>query len=88
MHIIQPTTPSRSSGTSTSAGLQKKSEATKTVTAYRLSRVQAEGWNAARRIPSTALDGFDAKKIERLNPYASDPERTRWSAGFESALKA
>ena len=56
--------------------------------AYRLSRVQAEGWNAAHRVPSTAIDGFDASKIEAMNPYASDPERTRWAAGFTSALKS
>jgi hypothetical protein len=60
----------------------------KTATAYSLSRVQAEGWNAARRIPSTTLDSFDERKIEGLNPYPSDPERTRWRAGFDSALTA
>ena len=87
MHIIQPNKPSHTPGTSTNAKPQKKSQGTKTVTAYRLSRVQAEGWNAARRIPLPKLDGFDAGKIDALNPYPADPERTRWSAGFESALK-
>ena len=54
--------------------------------AYRLSRIQAEGWNAAHRIDANTLDRFDATKIEYLNPYTADPERTRWSAGFTSAL--
>jgi hypothetical protein len=54
--------------------------------AYRLSRIQAEGWNAARVIAASALDKLDATQIELLNPYKSDPERTRWSTGFTSAL--
>ena len=54
--------------------------------AYRLSRIQAEGWNAAHRIAASALDRLGGNQIESLNPYASDPERTRWRAGFTSAL--
>lgn len=47
--------------------------------AYRLSRIQAEGWNAAHRIAASALDKLDGTQIELLNPYKSDPERMRWS---------
>lgn len=54
--------------------------------AYQLSRVQAEGWNAAHRIGASTLESLDAPQIESLNPYACDPERTRWSTGFTSAL--
>jgi hypothetical protein len=54
--------------------------------AYRLSRIQAEGWNAAHRVAASTLDRLDGTQIESLNPYASDPERTRWNAGFTSAL--
>lgn len=54
--------------------------------AYRLSRIQAEGWNAAHRIAASTLDGPDGMQIEPLNPYAADPERIRWSAGFTSAI--
>jgi hypothetical protein len=54
--------------------------------AYRLSRIQAEGWNAAHRVAASSLDRLDGTQIESLNPYASDPERTRWRAGFTSAL--
>lgn len=60
----------------------------RTVSAFSLSRIQAEGWNAARRVPLPKLDGYDARKIDALNPYPADPERTRWRAGFESALEA
>ena len=56
--------------------------------AYRLSRIHAEGWNAAHRIAASAFDTLDGAKIDSLNPYASDPERTRWKAGFRSALSS
>lgn len=54
--------------------------------AYRLSRIQAEGWNAAHGISASILDRLDSTQIESLNPYAADPERTRWSVGFKGAL--
>jgi hypothetical protein len=54
--------------------------------AYRLSRIQAEGWNAAHRVAASTLDRLDTTQIESLNPYASDPERARWRAGFTNAL--
>jgi hypothetical protein len=55
--------------------------------AYRLSRIHAEGWNAAHRIAARTFDRLDGTThIESLNPYKSDPERTRWSIGFTSAL--
>ena len=55
---------------------------------FRLSRVQAEGWNAARRLPVDDLAQMDAAKIALLNPYAKDAERSRWTAGFTEALKS
>lgn len=54
--------------------------------AYRLSRIQAEGWNAAHHAVSTAPDVSDSAKIDSLNPYRTGPERTRWKIGFTSAL--
>ena len=55
---------------------------------FRLSRIQAEGWNAARRVPVARLAQLDAAKIATLNPYMHDPEQTRWNAGFASALES
>jgi len=52
-------------------------------TSFQLSRVYAQGWNAARRLPADAR--LDAKAIAKLNPHMSDPERTRWSEGFSKA---
>jgi len=45
--------------------------------AFRLSRIYAEGWNAARRASS---DGTIVS-----NPYRAEPERTRWDQGFAEA---
>jgi len=55
---------------------------------FRLSRIQAEGWNAARRIPPSRLTDIAEKEISVLNPYAIDPERSRWRAGFNSARES
>ena len=55
---------------------------------FRLSRIQAEGWNAARRMTASHLEDLNAKAIEALNPYSEDSERIRWSAGFNKALAA
>ena len=49
--------------------------------AIRLSRVQAQGWNAARKAPMT----FDGRPRKAENPYPSEPDRSRWQAGFDSA---
>lgn len=54
--------------------------------AFRLSRIEAEGWNAARRVPLAVLVQLDNAKIAALNPYVHDPEQMRWNAGFANAL--
>jgi hypothetical protein len=56
--------------------------------AFRLSRIQAEGWNAARRIPVAQLAGLNETKVGAFNPYPKEPERCRWHAGFTNALKS
>lgn len=43
--------------------------------AFRLSRVYAQGWNAARTLGGEL----------RENPYLAEPERSRWQAGFTEA---
>jgi hypothetical protein len=54
--------------------------------AFGLSRIQAEGWNAARKFLRGGDPG-DAKTIAALNPYSSNPEKDRWYAGFNSAVE-
>ena len=53
---------------------------------FRLSRIEAEGWNAARRVPLAALGQLDGAKIATLNPYRDGSEQARWNAGFANAL--
>ena len=48
--------------------------------AFQLSRVYAQGWNAAKRLPADPRP--DAKAVAELNPYKSGPERARWAEGF------
>jgi hypothetical protein len=52
-------------------------------TSFLLSRVYAQGWNAARQLSANA--GADAATMAALNPYTSEPERTRWNQGFANA---
>jgi|KBSMisStaDraftv2_1062788.scaffolds.fasta_scaffold257546_2 hypothetical protein len=54
--------------------------------AFHLSRVQAEGWKAARRLPLVGRENV-AAKMESLNPYSTAAERSRWAEGFMSALE-
>ncbi len=55
-----------------------------TITAsFRLSRVYAEGWNAARRLPANIRP--EASTMTTINPYTSEPERTSWNQGFANA---
>jgi hypothetical protein len=60
----------------------------KTKTSYHLSRVQAHGWNAARAHALDDLGNIDIAGIEAICPYDSDLEKSRWVAGFRSALTA
>jgi hypothetical protein len=54
--------------------------------AFRLNRIEAEGWNMARGVPLTTLSQMDSEKINALNPYTSGPELTRRNAGFANLL--
>jgi len=47
-------------------------------TAFRLSRIHAQGWNAAWL-------AWKHEGSEEVNPYPAEPERSRWRAGFDSA---
>jgi hypothetical protein len=58
----------------------------KTAKVFELSRIYAQGWNAANAIPANDLDDFDPAGAAALNPYPADPERARWYAGFREAF--
>lgn len=53
---------------------------------FQLSRIQAEGWKAARSLSASDLAELDDRKIDALNPYSKNSERLRWRAGFDNAL--
>ena len=55
-------------------------------TAFQLSRIFAEGWNAAGKLSADEAVGLDAERRTALNPYAADPEKSRWNEGFAKAL--
>jgi len=46
---------------------------------FQLSRIFAEGWNAARKLPSDSPAGMAA-----INPYGREPEHSRWRDGYAS----
>ena len=48
---------------------------TSNATSFQLSRIYAQGWNAARGPEGAA----------RINPYPTEPEQGRWQAGFANA---
>jgi len=57
------------------------------LTPFGLSRIEAEGWNAACKY-LLDRDPADTKAIATLNPYTSPLERERWFAGFNNAAHA
>lgn len=55
------------------------------LSAYRLSRVYAEGWNKARDLSAEERAQVDLSGLDKLNPYAVEPQRARWMEGFTNA---
>jgi hypothetical protein len=53
---------------------------------FRLSRVEAEGWNAAHRIMVDEAIAPGDIWIADFNPYRVDPARARWVTGFNNAI--
>ena len=55
---------------------------------FRMSRVEAEGWNAAQRYMVDQEGAPDDIRIADFNPYRGDQARGRWATGFRKALAA
>jgi hypothetical protein len=55
-------------------------------TAFRLSRIYAEGWNKAQQLSAGEADALDTQHTAALNPYTSEPEKSRWNDGFTKAM--
>jgi ribosome modulation factor len=58
-----------------------------TDTDFRLSRIYAEGWRAARNRPASECDRLEPQHVAQLNPYADEPARSRWTEGFTKAIR-
>jgi hypothetical protein len=56
--------------------------------AFRLSRVEAQGWNEAQRVMTDDALLADEDRVALLNPHLTGPERARWQTGFRNALDA
>ena len=54
--------------------------------AFRLSRIEAEGWTTAHRVMAGETRELDDIRIADFNPYRSDPARARWLCGFRNAM--
>ena len=53
------------------------------LSAFRRSRIYAQGWNAARG-PRTG----SALCPHVANPYSTEPEKSRWNEGYANALRS
>jgi hypothetical protein len=51
-----------------------------------LSRIYAQGWNAAGKLTPAQSALLEAKGVAALNPYTDGDERQRWAEGFGRAL--
>ena len=51
---------------------------------FRQSRIYAQGWNAAR---SWSLEHGPAPAKPAANPYASEPDKSRWDEGYAERIK-
>jgi len=58
------------------------------ISGFKLSRIYAEGWNAAKKSPSNAQAALDAGRVADLNPYTHESEKARWNDGFRAALES
>ncbi len=58
-----------------------------TVTDFRLSRIYAEGWRAARNFSASECDRLDSQQVAQLNPYPDEPARSRWTEGLTDAIR-
>ncbi|MEI9990834.1 MAG: hypothetical protein WDM86_12415 [Rhizomicrobium sp.] len=55
---------------------------------FELSRIYAEGWNAAWKLSPAQASVLEKRGMAALNPYAVGREHDRWSEGFGRALGA
>ena len=47
----------------------------------------AQGWNAANAFSANDYSKLMPAKMTALNPYAAEPQRSRWNDGFQAAMQ-
>jgi len=55
-------------------------------TDFELSRIYAEGWNAAWKLSPAQATVLERRGVAGLNPYEAGAEQKRWAEGFGRAL--
>ena len=73
---------------SVGAGSSGREEGCVETSAFQLSRIYSQGWNAARQLLAAGKSDLDAKDAAARNPYPPGQERTRWMKGFLEALRS
>ena len=56
--------------------------------AFQLSRIYSQGWNAARKLLAAGKSDLDAKVAAARNPFPTGEESARWTKGFMEALES
>ena len=63
-------------------------EPSKENSAFVLSRIYSQGWNAAKKLLASGRGDVDAPQAAASNPYRTAEERSRWTKGFMEALES
>ena len=56
------------------------------LSAFQLSRIYGQGWNAAKKWLADHDRDPNPNQAARLNPYDALDARARWSAGFDAGI--
>ncbi len=56
--------------------------------AFQLSRIYSQGWNAAKKLAADGDLDAGGKTAAALNPYRTAVESVRWAKGFNEALQS
>lgn len=56
--------------------------------AYVLSRIYAQGWNAGKKMLASGQGEISSASAAVRNPYATPEEQSRWMKGFTDSLES
>jgi hypothetical protein len=56
--------------------------------AYVLSRIYAQGWNAGKKLAAGGKGEFSSAVTAVRNPYATPEEQSRWMKGFTDSFQS